>query len=790
MYRKLIFLIVALLALMLAGNAAAVGDAPSPASTYTGVLTIVHSDPQDPAASPIEQFYLINATGRWQPLAVDGARATNFDALIGREVVVTARPAEQSAAEPAALDLTSIRLAEDVAATAPLTGNVKWVTLACKFADVAAEPRDITYFRNMYASTYPGLDYYYREASYDAMNVTGSTAFGWYTLPKPKSAYQINNFNLKWVELLIDCAAKANTDVNFADYYGIHLMLNEAAHGYATTTSLNVTLDGVTRNWPTTFMPPWGYNTLAVVQHEMTHGLGIWWHSAVGKDEYGDPWDVMGDLKDRCGETPPFHPIYGCVGQHTQIFNRDVLGWVPAGRKVVVSPGVTTLTLERATQPGSTGYLMAIVPINGSTTHRYVIEARQRVGYDVKLAGSSITIHEIGGPNTYVELMDQILVAGGWGHMWAVGDTWYAPRGNLSVHVDAATPTGFTITIDTNWETRTMALLPTGDTTLDQTAPNANFGSDPQLRIEGSYNNANGATKAAFLKFDPTGLPPRIVTARLKLFSAAAVDMSQFMVSTGSMPTGGFATPWDERGLTWNSFHSYGWMTGVPNVYQPLNTGMWWFEFDITGIIAYGGPTTLNALMIDDGRDQPLVLLSSREGPNPPQLNIEYLVPLDETTTTTFTPTNDATVSQAKPKLVSGAKLTLQVKDAAKDFNAFVKFNVTGLTGTVQSATLRLFVKDPGPDGGRVYATSPLYKNTTTQWLETGVNWNNAPLITGTPLDAAGKVVLGEWVELNVTSAVTGNGRVSFALTNDSRNLVTYSSKEGAHAPELVVVTN
>ena len=39
----------------------------------------------------------------------------------------------------------------------------------------------------------------------------------------------------------------------------------------------------------------------------------------------------------------------------------------------------------------------------------------------------------------------------------------------------------------------------------------------------------------------------------------------------------------------------------------------------------------------------------------------------------------------------------------------------------------------------------------------------------------------------NITEAVTGDGLVSLGIKSDSSNLVKYSSKEGAHAPQLVV---
>lgn len=168
--------------------------------------------------------------------------------------------------------------------------------------------------------------------------------------------------------------------------------------------------------------------------------------------------------------------------------------------------------------------------------------------------------------------------------------------------------------------------------------------------------------------------------------------------------------------------------------------------------------------------------------------------PLASGPATTFIPTNDATVMQARPRNVYGAKPVLQVKDAARDINSYVKFNVTGLTGAVQSATLRLWVTNASPDGGAVYAVSPTYLNTTTQWLETGLNWNNAPAITGAPLGSLGPVTAGRWVEIDVTAGVVaalGSGsRVSFALTNDSTNLAAYSSLNGVHPPELVVVTD
>ena len=99
------------------------------------------------------------------------------------------------------LQVTSISLALSpatgalIAEVSPaVTGAKPWVTIMCKFSDYpAVEPKDLAYFTGMYASTYPGLDHYWRQLSYDTANVTGSNAYGWFTLPNPEIYYNPSN---------------------------------------------------------------------------------------------------------------------------------------------------------------------------------------------------------------------------------------------------------------------------------------------------------------------------------------------------------------------------------------------------------------------------------------------------------------------------------------------------------------------------------------------------------------------------------------------------------------------
>ncbi len=806
MNRRLFILIVALLALMLAGNTAAEANGLPAASTYTGTLTVIVGDPMPGAKdlAPIPPVFTLHLNdGRDLTLLPGAAGENELLRLAGQRVSVSLPAAEAEAALSAddsavpGVAVASAALAPGAVMASPeVSGNTKWLSIACKFADVADSPRPMRFFRDMYVNTYPGLDHYWREASYGAINLTGSTAVGWYTLPRPLSYYQISYTEFKLTEMFNDCTALADPIVNFADYMGVNLMFNAqmgccAWGGYR-----------VTKRWRVTWEPPAAFTNMTFLQHEMTHGYGIMWHSMVSVGghnfAYNDPWDVVSDADYACLIDPPNDPVYGCLGQHTIAYHRYYLGWLPPDRVVTAGPGATRVTLERATLPETDGPLMAIIPIGNSATHFYAVEARQQVGYDLELPGPSVVIHEIGGEyesSLAGPMAGYVLYS----DPWQPGDGWTAPQGGIAVTIDESTATGFAITIYTGLPSQTVTLMPRADTYIDQDRPNTNFGNSATLLASEDVQNTSFHAKVALIGFDVAQLPRLVSSARLRLTAVGEMPPTRPRVLPWSTQTLHWCeeppAPFDENGPTWANQRMQGCiLQGL--VETTAAEGSNWLEYEVYPPLNHNGPNAVNTFAIDYGIGHALpgvtydtFTFSSREGPNPPQLIIEYLVPPNETTTT-FTPTNDATVSQAKPKLISGTKPTLQVKDAAKDFNAYVKFNLTGLNGAVQSATLRLWVTNGGPDGGRVYATSPFYPNTTTQWLETGLKWSNAPAISGTALDTAGAVTAGRWIELDVTAAITGNGRAGFALTNDSTNVVNYSSKEGAHAPELVVVTN
>ena len=143
-------------------------------------------------------------------------------------------------------------------------------------------------------------------------------------------------------------------------------------------------------------------------------------------------------------------------------------------------------------------------------------------------------------------------------------------------------------------------------------------------------------------------------------------------------------------------------------------------------------------------------------------------------------PDADTYVNSNYPTSNYGTKGDIRVKNAAADIDGYLKFDVQGVSGVVQKATVRLYVLDPSIDGGTAHEVSD------TNWDETGITWKNAPAM-GQALDSAGEVAAGQWVELDVTTAVSSNGLLSLGVRNASKDLVKYSSREGTNPPQLCV---
>ncbi len=152
--------------------------------------------------------------------------------------------------------------------------------------------------------------------------------------------------------------------------------------------------------------------------------------------------------------------------------------------------------------------------------------------------------------------------------------------------------------------------------------------------------------------------------------------------------------------------------------------------------------------------------------------------------TVTLIASEDAYVTQASPTATHASSVQLyNTFSTTAMLRSYLKFAVTGVSGTVTQATLRLFVTDTTDNG------APWYRIADNSWSDATLNWNNAPAPVGTLAGDPGVVTSGVWLELDVTSIVTGNGTYSFASAPTSTNSEKFSSKEAANPPQLVITT-
>ncbi len=140
----------------------------------------------------------------------------------------------------------------------------------------------------------------------------------------------------------------------------------------------------------------------------------------------------------------------------------------------------------------------------------------------------------------------------------------------------------------------------------------------------------------------------------------------------------------------------------------------------------------------------------------------------------------DAYVDSSKPGVNNGTQTTIRV-DGSPFVNSYLRFNLSGLSGPVSQARLRIYANSASTSG---ISASGVTDNS---WLETGITYANAPEI-GNVVATSSAVGAGTWKELDVTSLINGNGLVSIGLKTSGSTAISLASREsGINAPQLLV---
>lgn len=402
---------------------------------------------------------------------------------------------------------------------------------------------------------------------------------------------------------------------------------------------------------------------------------------------------------------------------------------------------------------------------------------------------------------------------------WVFGAVTLTPSGGEAPA--ARMPVGVITTIEV------PTFNPVADASVFSNRSSSNQGSSNQLRLDAS------PTVNSYLRFDVQGLVGTINSATLRLYvqTTSSAGFSVHEVADNS---------WVEGSITYNNAPAIGAL--ITN--SGATTAGSYIDIDVTSYVTGSGLLSM-ALTTTDASQ---IIAQSREGVNPPELVVEMTVgggptptptatavpptptntpapptptpvgptptatntPVPPTATNTPTPTNTAVpptataTATASPTPGPGGSTftfntsddaivlsnrsttnygsaTILGTDDAPDIRSYLKFDVAGLDGAVSSATLRVFVSS----GSATFDAAQVADNS---WLQSSITYSTSPAV-GAVINGSGTVTTGTWVEIDVTSYISGDGTFSLALlpTGIGRDL--FSSSEAGSGPELVVVT-
>jgi hypothetical protein len=144
-------------------------------------------------------------------------------------------------------------------------------------------------------------------------------------------------------------------------------------------------------------------------------------------------------------------------------------------------------------------------------------------------------------------------------------------------------------------------------------------------------------------------------------------------------------------------------------------------------------------------------------------------------------------VERINPDTNFGTATLLDADNSSSDVaESYLRFLVSGVSGSVTSAKLRLRATTGTVDGPAVFGAP-------SDWAENAITWNNKPSPDTGALADVGAIASATWIEWDVTAALGGDGPRSFRLASAVNDGVSFNSRETSNAaqrPQLVVTLN
>ena len=332
-----------------------------------------------------------------------------------------------------------------------------------------------------------------------------------------------------------------------------------------------------------------------------------------------------------------------------------------------------------------------------------------------------------------------------------------------------------------------LTFNPSADAYVMSTFPSTNYGSATNLRVDSS------PVTRSYLRFAVSGV------------GSGTVQSAILRIYTNSANTTGFAVhgvtdnTWSEGGITYSNSPAVG---SVINNSAAFGASVW-VAVDVTSYVKADGTYDLAI----DSTNTTNTSLAAREAANAPQLVVTLAgtggatatptvtsaatktptTPPPATATpgqsgsTTFHPTADSYVMSTYPSTNYGTATNFRV-DSSPVTRSYIRFTVSGISGTVQSAVLRIYANSANTTGFAVHSVAD---NT---WTETGITYSNSPAV-GSVINNSSAFNAGAWVAVDVTSYIKAAGTFSLAIDSTNTTNTSLASREATNAPQLVITT-
>lgn len=271
-----------------------------------------------------------------------------------------------------------------------------WAIILCKYNDIPNETRSRTFYEDFFTNNgMGGVCDYWREVTLNALDLSTSKVFGWFTM----------NQNSSDASKLI-YPGERNKLVQWGKDAAIANKVNLTPFGNRILVVQNGGIDhGAAGNGIVIIHKDPNLIEFGFICHEMGHGFGLP-HSFSGNPdfEYGDGWDIMSFATTTPLFNIQFKGATGVASIGLNARNLEALGALPESRVLSISQSDFSYTCKidplNQIPMGNHGYYVVKILPNATQPYRsngssFTIEYRIKSGWDKAIPQNAIIIHEV-----------------------------------------------------------------------------------------------------------------------------------------------------------------------------------------------------------------------------------------------------------------------------------------------------------------------------------------------------------------------------------------------------------